>query len=109
VRWHRGRTTLAGEGLQHQDGHSLLLSSFRTCLCSYDPAYAYEIAVIIEDGIRACIMSRKTGSLHHAVQRELPMPPMPRDWPRGRLKGIYRLKRAGAAKRSPAFSGRARF
>ncbi len=47
-----GRTTLAGEGLQHQDGHSHLLSLAVPNLISYDPAFAYEIAVIIEDGIR---------------------------------------------------------
>ncbi len=47
-----GRTTLSGEGLQHQDGHSLVLASTVPTCRSYDPAYAYEIAVIIQDGIR---------------------------------------------------------
>ncbi len=47
-----GRTTLLGEGLQHQDGHSLVLASTIPTLASYDPAYAYEIAVIVQDGIR---------------------------------------------------------
>ncbi len=47
-----GRTTLSGEGLQHQDGHSLVLSSTVPTCASYDPAYAYEIAVIVQDGIR---------------------------------------------------------
>ena len=47
-----GRTTLAGEGLQHQDGHSLVLSSTVPTCHSYDPAYVYEIAVIVQDGIR---------------------------------------------------------
>src|SRR5947209_15762434 len=45
-------TTLAGEGLQHQDGHSLVLSSTVPTCAAYDPAYAYEIAVIVQDGIR---------------------------------------------------------
>ena len=47
-----GRTTLAGEGLQHQDGHSPVLASTVPTCTTYDPAYAYEIAVIIQDGIR---------------------------------------------------------
>ena len=47
-----GRTTLLGEGLQHQDGHSHVLSSTIPTCASYDPAYAYEIAVIVQDGIR---------------------------------------------------------
>src|ERR1700678_4389805 len=47
-----GRTTLSGEGLQHQDGHSPILASTVPTLATYDPAYAYEIAVIIQDGIR---------------------------------------------------------
>jgi pyruvate dehydrogenase E1 component len=47
-----GRTTLAGEGLQHNDGHSLLLASTNPAVVSYDPAWAYEIAVIVEDGLR---------------------------------------------------------
>ncbi len=47
-----GRTTLAGEGLQHQDGHSHLLALAVPNLISYDPTFAFEIAVIIEDGIR---------------------------------------------------------
>src|SRR5439155_11400250 len=47
-----GRTTLAGEGLQHNDGHSLLLASTNPAVLSYDPAWAYEIAVIVEDGLR---------------------------------------------------------
>src|SRR6187551_1264443 len=47
-----GRTTLAGEGLQHQDGHSHLLAFPLPNLLTYDPAYAFELAVIIEDGIR---------------------------------------------------------
>src|SRR5690606_30943408 len=47
-----GRTTLNGEGLQHQDGHSLLLASTVPTLITYDPAFAYELAVIIQDGMK---------------------------------------------------------
>ena len=55
-----GRTTLAGEGLQHQDGHSLLMF-IALCLIvlAYDPTFAYELAVIIHDGLDACIMIKK--------------------------------------------------
>ena len=54
-----GRTTLSGEGLQHQDGHSLLLASTVPNLVSYDPAFAYEIAVIVRDGIRRMFENRE--------------------------------------------------
>ena len=47
-----GRTTLPGEGLQHQDGHSPVLSSVVPTCATYDPAYVYEIAVIVQDGLR---------------------------------------------------------
>ena len=47
-----GRTTLAGEGLQHQDGHNLLMFSFVPNCISYDPTFSYELAVIIQDGLR---------------------------------------------------------
>ena len=57
-----GRTTLAGEGLQHQDGHSHVMSLCVPNCVSYDPAYAYELAVIIEDGIRRMYRSRRTSS-----------------------------------------------
>jgi len=55
-----GRTTLAGEGLQHQDGHSLVLASAVPTCAAYDPAFAYEIAIIVQDGIPACTSCRKT-------------------------------------------------
>ena len=68
-----GRTTLNGEGLQHQDGHSLLLASTIPTLLTYDPAFAYEIAVIIDDGMRR-MYRRGRGHflLPLALQRELP-------------------------------------
>ena len=47
-----GRTTLAGEGLQHQDGHSLIMASMIPNCVSYDPTYAYELAIIVEDGLK---------------------------------------------------------
>ena len=67
-----GRTTLNGEGLQHQDGHSLLLASTIPTLLTYDPAFAYEIAVIIADGMRRMYRGRRGHFLlPHALQRKL--------------------------------------
>ncbi|MBX3277933.1 MAG: pyruvate dehydrogenase (acetyl-transferring), homodimeric type [Acidobacteria bacterium] len=90
-----GRTTLIGEGLQHQDGHSpLLASTVPTCL-TYDPAYAYEIAVIIQDGIRRMYEEREDVFYYITLYNENHiMPPMPsEDGVReGILKGIYRAK-----------------
>ena len=87
-----GRTTLNGEGLQHQDGHSLLLASTVPNVAAYDPAFAYEVATIVEDGIR-----RMTGPepedrllVPHALQRELPdagAPARPRRRPNGSDSG----------------------
>jgi pyruvate dehydrogenase E1 component len=87
-----GRTTLLGEGLQHQDGHSLVLSStVPTCL-SYDPAYAYEIAVIIQDGIRRMYQESEDVFYYLAVGNEnYPHPPMPQGVEEGILKGIYKV------------------
>src|SRR3990170_9029347 len=90
-----GRTTLAGEGLQHCDGHSHLLSLAVPTLVSYDPAFAFEIAVIIEDGIRR--MYQEYESIFYYLtlmneQYEMPaMPPGSRD---GILKGLYLLRPA---------------
>ena len=68
-----GRTTLAGEGLQHQDGHTPILASTVPTCAVYDPAYAYEIAIIVQDGIRRMYQERAGPLLlPHAVQRELP-------------------------------------
>ena len=67
-----GRTTMMGEGLQHQDGHSLVLSSTVPTCVSYDPAYVYELAVILEDGIRRMYVEGASRLLlHHDVQRGL--------------------------------------
>ncbi len=88
-----GRTTLSGEGLQHQDGHSLVLSStVPTCL-SYDPAFAYEIAVIVQDGIRRMYQEMENGFYYIALYNEnYPQPTMPEGAKDGILRGIYRYK-----------------
>ncbi|MBI4265306.1 MAG: pyruvate dehydrogenase (acetyl-transferring), homodimeric type, partial [Acidobacteria bacterium] len=90
-----GRTTLAGEGLQHQGGHSHLLSIAVPNLISYDPAYAYEIAVIIEDGIRRMYKEGESVFYYITVMNEqYEMPPMPDGAREGILKGLYRLRAA---------------
>ena len=90
-----GRTTLAGEGLQHQDGHSHVLALSVPNLLAYDPAFAYEIAVIIQDGIKRMYVDQESIFYYLTVTNEpLAMPEMPqgegvRD---GILKGLYRFK-----------------
>jgi pyruvate dehydrogenase E1 component len=88
-----GRTTLAGEGLQHQDGHSHLLALAVPNLISYDPAYAYEIAVIIEDGIRRMYKNGESVFYYLTVMNEnYEMPSMPEGARDGILRGLYRFK-----------------
>jgi pyruvate dehydrogenase E1 component len=89
-----GRTTLAGEGLQHQDGHSHLLALPVPNLLAYDPAFAYEIGVIIQDGIKRMYVGQESIFYYLTVTNEpLPMPAMPdgKDVREGILKGIYRF------------------
>ena len=87
-----GRTTLAGEGLQHQDGHSHLLAKAIPNLVSYDPAYAYELAVIVEDGIRRMYKNGEAIFYYITVMNEnYAMPPMPEGAREGILKGMYRV------------------
>jgi len=88
-----GRTSLNGEGLQHQDGHSLLLAgTVPTCL-PYDPAFAYELAVIVADGLRRMFVEGEDIFYYLSLYNEnFPMPPMPADVEDGILKGLYRFK-----------------
>jgi pyruvate dehydrogenase E1 component len=90
-----GRTTLAGEGLQHQDGNShLFAAAYPTCL-AYDPAFAYEIAVIVEDGIRRMFVEGESIFYYLTVMNEqYAMPPMPEGAREGILKGLYRFRAA---------------
>ena len=91
-----GRTTLAGEGLQHQDGHSLVLASTVPTCAAYDPAYAYEIAVIVQDGIRRMYQEqRRPLLLPHALQRKLRhAADAGRVVTEGILKGIYQFSKS---------------
>jgi pyruvate dehydrogenase E1 component len=90
-----GRTTLAGEGLQHQDGHTHVQAlSVPNCL-AYDPAFAYEIAIIIQDGIKRMYVDGESIFYYLTVTNEpLPMPGMPegKDVHDGILKGLYCFK-----------------
>jgi len=90
-----GRTTLAGEGLQHQDGHSHVLALPVPNLVAYDPAFAFEIAIIIQDGIRRMYVDQESIFYYLTVGNEpLPMPAMPEGAGvrEGILKGMYRFK-----------------
>jgi len=88
-----GRTTLAGEGLQHQDGNSHLLAYPVPNLVSYDPAFAYEIAVIIQDGIRRMYVDQESVFYYLTVMNEqYAMPEMPEGVQEGILKGLYRFR-----------------
>lgn len=88
-----GRTTLAGEGLQHQDGHSHLLAYPIPNLVAYDPAFAYELAVIIRDGIYRMYEKQEDVFYYITIMNEnYPQPPMPDGVKEGILKGMYKFK-----------------
>ena len=88
-----GRTTLNGEGLQHEDGHSHILASTIPNCITYDPAYAYEIAIIIQDGIRRMYQEQEDVFYYLTLGNEnYEHPPMPKGVEEGIIKGIYRLK-----------------
>jgi pyruvate dehydrogenase E1 component len=88
-----GRTTLSGEGLQHQDGNSHILALPVPNLKAYDPAFAYEIAVIIQDGIRRMYKDGENWFYYITVMNEpYAMPPMPAGAREGILKGMYKYR-----------------
>jgi pyruvate dehydrogenase E1 component len=93
-----GRTTLAGEGLQHQDGHSQLwVSSIPNCV-SYDPAFAYELAVIVHHGLERMLQRREDVFFYLTVMNEnYEHPAMPTHAPEGILRGMYRFRDAPGA------------
>ena len=94
-----GRTTLAGEGLQHQDGHSHLLASTIPNCISYDPTYCYELAVIIHDGLRRMYGNNEDVYYYITVMNEnYPHPAMPENSSEGILKGMYLLQEGDGAK-----------
>ena len=90
-----GRTTLNGEGLQHQDGHSLLMAHTNPAIRAYDPAFAYELATIIRSGIDEMYVDEKDVMYYIAVYNENhPMPPKPAGSEEGIIKGMYKLRSA---------------
>src|SRR6266853_1887095 len=88
-----GRTTLNGEGLQHEDGHSLLLMSAIPNAMAYDPAFAYEIAVIVQDGMRRMYQEGENIYYYLTLYNEnYPMPAMPAGMEDGILNGLYKYQ-----------------
>jgi pyruvate dehydrogenase E1 component len=88
-----GRTTLNGEGLQHQDGHSPILASSVPNLLVYDPAFAYEVTAIICDGMRRMFEQGEEVFYYLCLYNEnYKMPPMPEGVQEGILKGLYKFK-----------------
>ncbi len=88
-----GRTTLNGEGLQHQDGHSQIMASVVPTILAYDPAYSYETAVIVQDGIWRMFEQQKDVFYYITIYNEnYAMPGMPEGARDGIIKGMYRLK-----------------
>jgi pyruvate dehydrogenase E1 component len=112
-----GRTTLNGEGLQHEDGHSLLLASTVPNLAAYDPAFAYELGVIVEDGLRRMYGPGPEDVFYYLTlyNENYVMPPMPQEQPLGDTadgirRGLYRFAPApeGPSRRATVvFSGTA--
>jgi pyruvate dehydrogenase E1 component len=98
-----GRTTLAGEGLQHQDGHSHLLASTVPNCVAYDPTYSYELAVIVQDGLRRMYHEQENVFYYITCMNEnYPHPAMPAGAAPGILKGMYLLRAQPAGKKARA-------
>jgi pyruvate dehydrogenase E1 component len=94
-----GRTTLNGEGLQHQDGHNLLMANAIPNCVSYDPTYAYEMAVIVHNGMKR--MYEKQENVFYyitAMNENYQHPEMPKGAEEGIIKGLYKLKQGGKHK-----------
>jgi pyruvate dehydrogenase E1 component len=91
-----GRTTLNGEGLQHEDGHSLLVASTVPNVRTYDPAFAYETAVVVRDGIRRMYGPDPEDVFYYLTlyNETYEMPPMPEGTEEGIIRGLYRLREA---------------
>jgi pyruvate dehydrogenase E1 component len=95
-----GRTTLAGEGLQHQDGHSHLMAATIPNCVAYDPTYSYEVAVILHDGLKRMYVDQENIYFYISVMNENYVhPDMPKGAEEGILKGMYLLQEGGGAKK----------
>jgi pyruvate dehydrogenase E1 component len=98
-----GRTTLNGEGLQHEDGHSHLLASTIPSLVTYDPAFAFEVALIVQDGLRRMYADREDVFYYLTLYNEnYAMPAMPEGVQEGVLKGLYKFRKSPAEHRLKA-------
>ncbi len=94
-----GRTTLNGEGLQHQDGHSHVMASCVPALVSYDPAFAYEVATIVQEGLRRMVTADEDVFYYVTIHNEnYPQPPMPEGAREGILRGLYLFQPAAERK-----------
>ncbi len=97
-----GRTTLMGEGLQHDDGHSHVLASVVPCCIAYDPTFAYELAVIIQEGMRRMYVEQEDVYYYITLLNEnYPHPAMPDGVQDGIIKGLYRLSTGASKPRQP--------
>ena len=97
-----GRTTLNGEGLQHEDGHSHILASTVPNCIAYDPTYAYELAVIIQDGMRRMYQEQEDVYYYITVMNEnYEHPALPEGMEQGILKGMYLLREGKTNKNAP--------
>jgi pyruvate dehydrogenase E1 component len=93
-----GRTTLNGEGLQHEDGHSHMLASAIPNCRAYDPAFAYEVAVIVQDGLRRLLEEQQDAFYYLTVMNEnYAQPAMPEGAEEGILRGLHRIRAAAGA------------
>ncbi|WP_373024658.1 pyruvate dehydrogenase (acetyl-transferring), homodimeric type [Thioalkalivibrio sp.] len=101
-----GRTTLAGEGLQHDDGHSLMMAANVPNCIAYDPTFAYELAVIVQDGMRRMYAEQQSVFYYITVMNEnYPQPAMPKGAEEGIRRGLYRLQAGGRKKKKVRLLG----
>ena len=101
-----GRTTLAGEGLQHQDGHSHVVAATIPNCVSYDPTYAYELAVIVQDGLRRMYKDQENVFYYITVMNDnYAHPEMPKGVEEGIIKGMYLLQGGGKRRKKVQLMG----
>ncbi|MDH5545226.1 MAG: pyruvate dehydrogenase (acetyl-transferring), homodimeric type [Gammaproteobacteria bacterium] len=101
-----GRTTLAGEGLQHQDGHGLILAGTIPNCVSYDPTFSYELAVIVQDGLRRMYANQENVFYYVTTMNEnYSHPAMPKGAEEGIVKGMYLFRSGGKKKRKVQLMG----
>ncbi len=97
-----GRTTLNGEGLQHEDGHSHLMAATVPNCRSYDPTFGYEVAVIVQDGLRRMLKDQRDVFYYLTLLNEnYAHPAMPEGAEKGILRGMHRIREAGARTKGP--------